>query len=107
MRVLRRGSRPTLDETETSTPVLRGFAVDVFDASQTSGKNLPDPQRTATPRRRGAWGLGAAVKELIESKGFAVNTVPDASHLQGANGQTDWSTPVVLIRADMDQHGRW
>jgi hypothetical protein len=103
VRALRRGDRPTLDETETRTPVIRGFTVaTVFDASQTSGKNLPDPPRPRLLAGEAPRGLGAAVKELIESKGFAVDTVTDASHLQGANGQTNWSTQVVLVRADMD-----
>jgi hypothetical protein len=35
---------------------------------------------------------------LIESKGFALDTVADASHLKGANGQTNW----VHIRAHVD-----
>ena len=103
VRALRRGDRPSLGETETTTPVLRGFTVaTVFDASQTSGKNLPDPPRPRLLAGEAPRGLGAAVKELIESKGFAVDTVTDASHLQGANGQTNWSTQAVLIRADMD-----
>jgi hypothetical protein len=103
VRALRRGDRASLGETETRTPVLRGFTVaTVFDASQTSGKNLPDPPRPRLLAGEAPRGLGAAVKELIESKGFAVDTVTDASPLQGANGQTNWSTQVVLIRADMD-----
>ena len=103
VRALRRGDTPNLGETETRTPVLRGFTVaTVFDASQTSGKNLPDPPRPRLLAGEAPRGLGAAVKELIESKGFAVDTVTDASYLQGANGQTNWSTQVVLIRADMD-----
>ena len=103
VRALGRGDEPRVGETETRTPVLRGFTVaTVFDVSQTSGKNLPDPPRPRLLVGEAPRGLGAAVKELIESKGFAVDTVPDASHLQGANGQTDWSTQVVLIRSDMD-----
>jgi N-terminal domain of anti-restriction factor ArdC len=103
VRVLRRGDKPNLDETETRGPVLRGFTVaTVFDASQTSGKNLPDPPRPRLLAGEAPRGLGAAVKELIESAGFVVDTVVDASHLQGANGQTNWSTQVVVVRADMD-----
>jgi len=103
VRVLGRNDRPSVGETETRTPVLRGFTVaTVFDASQTSGKNLPDPPRPRFLAGEAPRGLGAAVKQLIESKGFAVDTVTDASHLQGANGQTNWSSQVVLIRADMD-----
>jgi antirestriction protein ArdC len=103
VRALRRSDRPSVGETEMRTPVLRGFTVaTVFDASQTSGKNLPEPPRPRLLAGEAPRGLGAAVKELIEAKRFAVDTVTDASHLQGANGQTDWSSQMVLIRADMD-----
>ena len=102
-RTSRRGDEPSVGETEIRTPVLRGFTVaTVFDASQTSGKNLPHTPRPRLLAGEAPPGLGAAVKELIESKGFAVDTVADASYLQGANGQTNWSSQVVLIRADMD-----
>lgn len=88
--MLRRGDTPRVAKTETRTPVIRGFSVaTVFDASQTSGKSLPEQPRPRllageAPRR-----LGAAVKELIESKGFALDTVADTSQLQGANGRTN------------------
>ena len=58
VRALRRGDRPSVGETETRTPVLRGFTVaTVFDASQTSGKNLPiHPDPDSSPARRpGGW----------------------------------------------------
>jgi phage replication-related protein YjqB (UPF0714/DUF867 family) len=100
---LGRGDRPNVGETETRAAVIRGFTVaTVFDASQTSGKSLPDPPRPRILAGEAPRGLGAAVKALIESKGFSVDTVADASYLQGANGQTDWSSHGVLIRADMD-----
>jgi antirestriction protein ArdC len=103
VRALSPGDVPGVGETETRTPMLRGFTVaTVFDASQTSGKNLPDPPRPRLLAGEAPRGLGAGVKGLIDSKGFSVDSVPDAGHLQGANGQTNWSTKVVLIRADMD-----
>jgi hypothetical protein len=103
VRALRRGDTLSVGETETRAPVLRGFTVaTVFDASQTSGKILPDPPRPCLLAGEAPRGLGAAVKELVEAKGFAVDTVADASYLQGANGQTNWSSQVVLIRGDMD-----
>ena len=103
VRALGRGDRPKVGETETRRAVIRGFTVaTVFDASQTSGKSLPDPPRPRILAGEAPRGLGAAVKALIESKGFSVDTVADASYLQGANGQTNWSNHGVLIRADMD-----
>ena len=47
-------------------------------------------------------GLGAAVKELIESNGFAVDTVADASTSKGPTVSTDLAAMTVLVRADMD-----
>ncbi len=103
VRALSRGDRPNAGETETKTPVLRGFTVaTVFDASQTSGKALPHAPTPHLLAGEAPIGLGAAVMELIESNGFAVATVPNADHLQGANGRTDLATRTVHVRADMD-----
>lgn len=103
VRVLRRGDRAGATETETKTPVLRGFSVEtVFDASQTSGKLLPSGPRPRLLQGEAPEGLGVAVMELIEATGYSVDTVPDAAHLQGANGQTNWGAKSVVVRADMD-----
>ena len=40
--------------------------------------------------------------ELIEANGLTVDTVADASHLQGANGRTTLPSRTVSVRADMD-----
>ena len=103
VRVLRRNDRLNVGETETRTPILRGFTVEtVFDASQTSGKALPDAPRPRLIEGEAPPGLGAAVMELIEANGFTVDTVADAAHLQGANGRTSWTSKTVAVRADMD-----
>jgi hypothetical protein len=103
VRALGRGESSNVGETETRRAVIRGFTVaTVFDASQTSGKRLPDPPRPRILAGEAPRGLGAAVQALIESKGFSVDTVADASYLGGANGLTNWSNHGVLIRADMD-----
>ena len=103
VRALARGDGPNPGETETKRPVLRGFTVaTVFDASQTSGKTLPSAPRPHRLEGEGPPGLGVAVKELIESNGFSVDTVPGAEHLQGANGRTDLAAMTVLVRGDMD-----
>jgi hypothetical protein len=103
VRVLRRGDAAGAGETETRSLVLRGFTVEtVFDASQTSGKLLPIGPRPHLLEGDAPIGLGLAVMDLIEAKGFTLDTVPDALHLQGANGQTIWSAKSVVVRADMD-----
>jgi hypothetical protein len=103
LRALGRGDTPEVGETETRTPVLRGFTVEtVFDASQTSGKALPAAPRPRLLSGEAPRGLGSAVMGLIEGNGFSVDTVENAGHLQGANGQTDWGAKSVVVRADMD-----
>jgi hypothetical protein len=103
VRVLRRDDALAPGETETRTPVLRGFRVEtVFDVSQTSGKTLPDAPRPRLLEGEAPPGLGIAVMELIEANGFGVDTVADAAPLQGANGRTNWTDKTVTVRADMD-----
>ena len=102
-RQLAKGEAPAADEQVESRRVLAGFRVEhVFDVSQTSGTALPEPPRPTLLAGEAPVGLGAAVLEMIEERGFRVDTVPDASALQGANGQTNWGSRTVLIRADMD-----
>jgi hypothetical protein len=40
--------------------------------------------------------------ELIEARGFDVDTVANAGAIAGANGVTRWDSRTVLVRADMD-----
>ncbi len=103
VRPLANGEAPGADERVESRRVLAGFRVEhVFDVSQTSGIALPEPPSPALLIGEAPAGLGAAVLEMIEARGFRVDTVADASALQGANGQTNWGSRTVLIRADMD-----
>jgi antirestriction protein ArdC len=103
VRVLRLDETTCPDEAESKTPVLRGFTVEhVFDASQTSGKPLPVPPHPQLLEGEAPRGLGVAVMKMIEAKGYRVDTVPDATHIGGANGQTHWGAKTVVIRADMD-----
>ncbi|MST31888.1 serine/arginine repetitive matrix protein 2, partial [Acidimicrobiaceae bacterium USS-CC1] len=102
-RPLAKDEAPGADEQVEKRRVLAGFRVEyVFDVSQTSGVPLPEPPRPTLLAGEAPAGLGAAVLEMIEELGFRVDTVPDASALQGANGQTNWGSRTVLIRADMD-----
>jgi hypothetical protein len=103
VRPLARGETPGPGERVESCRVLAGFRVEhVFDVSQTSGTPLPEAPRPTLLAGEAPAGLGAAVLEMIEARGFQVDTVPDASAIQGANGQTNWGSRTVLIRADMD-----
>ncbi|MGI8753320.1 MAG: serine/arginine repetitive matrix protein 2 [Acidimicrobiales bacterium] len=102
-RFLKPDESATVDETESARQVLRGFRIEhVFDVSQTTGEPLPDPPRPELIAGDAPPGLGVAVMGLIESRGFSVDTVADATSINGANGQTNWGAKTVLIRSDMD-----
>jgi hypothetical protein len=94
---------PRSGEAEERQSQLRGFKVEhVFELSQTAGEPVPLPPRPQLLAGAAPSGLGLAVMSLIEGRGFRVDTVPDAGAIQGANGQTNWPSRAVLIRADMD-----
>ncbi|MDQ2727722.1 MAG: ImmA/IrrE family metallo-endopeptidase [Actinomycetota bacterium] len=102
-RLLKPDESATVEETETTHRALRGFRIEhVFDASQTTGEPLPIPPRPELVDGEAPPGLGVAVMGLIASRGFTVDTVADATSINGANGQTNWGAKTVLIRADMD-----
>ena len=102
-RPLAKGEAPCADEQVEDRRVLAGFRVEhVFDVSQTSGVAIPEPPSPSLLAGEAPAGLGAAVLGMIEERGFRVDTVPDASALQGANGQTNWGSRTMLVRADMD-----
>jgi N-terminal domain of anti-restriction factor ArdC len=102
-RQLAKREPPGEGERVESGQVLAGFRVEhVFELSQTSGVELPEPPRPNLLEGEAPAGLGAAVLAMIEDRGFRVETVPDAGAIQGANGQTNWGARTVVIRADMD-----
>jgi hypothetical protein len=83
---------------------LRGFRIEhVFDVSQTSGQEIPKPVVPKLLTGAAPAGLKAAVKALIEERGFTVESVPSSSALGGANGTTEWESSRVRVRADMDE----
>lgn len=103
LRVLRGDEAAAPDEHEARKPWMRGFTVEkVFAAEQTIGDPIPRPPAPRLLAGEAPRGLGEAVLKLIESRGFTVSAVPDASHLQGANGRTDFAAKTVQVRADMD-----
>ena len=94
---------PRPGETEERRMALYGFKVEhVFEVGQTSGRPVPDVPRPKLLVGEAPEGLGVAVMALIESRGFTVDTVPDAGAINGANGQTNWGSRSVVGRADMD-----
>ena len=102
-RLLGQGEIPEVGEIEQVRRSIRGFKIEhVFSEYQTSGQPLPPSPRPRLLEGEAPRGLGQAVMEMIEARGYTVSTVPDAAHLQGANGMTVWGSKQVLVRADMD-----
>lgn len=103
MRPLRSGERVGEGEVEQSRQVIAGWKVEhVFEAAMTSGEALPAPPAPRLLEGESPAGLAESVIELLGERGFMVGTVPDKSHIGGANGRTDFDQRSVLIRADMD-----
>src|SRR5207248_8699868 len=102
VRTLARDEQPDAGEAEATRQVIRGFKIEhVFDASQTHGDPLPEAPTPKLLEGEAPAGLGRSVTGMIEAAGYSVDTVPDAAHIAGANGQTVYGTKSVLIRADM------
>jgi hypothetical protein len=103
VRLLARQDRLAAGEVESRSSALRGFGIGhVFDVSQTSGAPLPEPPRPELLEGEAPAGLGLAVLNWLDARGYSVSTVPDAGHLGGANGQTRVEECEVVIRTDMD-----
>jgi antirestriction protein ArdC len=102
-RVLRRDEAPEVGEDVRESVYLRGFKIEhTFDLSQTSGDPIPTAPTPKLLEGEAPRGLGEAVMRLIESKGYEVETAPDAASLNGANGVTFQTTKRVVVRSDMD-----
>lgn len=102
-RPLGKSEPPAEGERVEAARVVAGFRVEhVFEVSQTTGAELPEPPRPSLLEGEAPAGLVAAVAAMIEDRGFRVGTVADAGAIQGANGQTDWGSRTVVVRSNMD-----
>ena len=102
-RPLTKTDTPDKAEHVEARTVLAGFRVEhVFDVSQTTGVELAEAPRPVLLEGEAPAGLGAAVVAMLEGRGFQVDTVPGATAIGGANGQTNWGSRTVVVRADMD-----
>ena len=106
-RVLRRDEAPEVGENVRESVQLHGFRIEhTFDVSQTSGDPIPTPPEPKLLEGEAPARLGEAVTRLIESKGYTVDTAPNAAALDGANGAIFYTRRQVLVRADMDEAAR-
>lgn len=103
LRPLGHDEEPAPGEQIEKHTTVRGFRLEtVFSMAQTTGVPLPEPPQPRLLEGEAPRGLGQAVMGMIEERGFTVATVPDPSHLNGANGVTRWGERAVLVRADVD-----
>ena len=89
---------------ETGQPARRvvGFkAVPVFDVAQTDGDPLPEPAPVALLDGQAPPGLWDALAEQVAAAGFALHRASSADQIGGANGLTDYSRHVVIVRQDV------
>jgi antirestriction protein ArdC len=86
------------DASETWT--VRGFKVEhVFEARQTDGDgDIPEPIRPTLLDGEGPEGAWAALAQLVEAHGFAI----EREQLYPANGTTSMTTKVVTVADRLD-----
>ena len=70
--------------------------------SQTSGAPIPERPRPQLLEGHAPAGLWDGLAGQVESRGFALQQVPNARVIGGANGLTEYLAREVSVRADMD-----
>lgn len=73
----------------------------VFDATQTSGKPLPEPPRPQPLTGCAPDGLVDELTRVATGRGFPVRYVDNAAALGGADGVTRFDTKTITLRADL------
>lgn len=74
----------------------------VFSLSQTEGEPLFLPPRPVLLQGDAPPGLWDGLVAQLRDQGFDVLTVPTSDDIGGANGVTNFTTRLVMVRADMD-----
>lgn len=74
----------------------------VWDASQTSGKPIPEPPAPTLLEGEAPAGLWDGLADHVRAQGFAVLRVPHEGLIHGANGVTDYTAKTVAVRENMD-----
>lgn len=74
----------------------------VWHESQTTGDPIPEPPAPKLLEGGAPAGLWEGLAAQIQSAGFELRLVADASEIFGANGLTDYASRVVSVRQNMD-----
>lgn len=100
-RRLGKGEKPRAGET-VRTKMVGVRPAYVCDASQTTGEPIPEPPAPRLLEGQAPAGLWEGLATQVDTAGFELRLVADASEIFGANGLTDYSSRVVSVRSDMD-----
>lgn len=100
-RRLGKGEKPRAGET-VRTKMVGVRPAYVWDASQTTGEPIPEPPAPRLLEGQAPAGLWEGLAAQVQSAGFELRLVADASEIFGANGLTDCTNRVVSVRSDMD-----
>ena len=100
-RRLGKGEKPRAGET-VRTKMVGVRPAYVWDASQTTGEPIPEPPDPRLLEGQAPAGLWEGLATQVDTAGFELRLVADASEIFGANGLTDYSSRVVSVRSDMD-----
>lgn len=100
-RRLGKGETPRAGET-VRTKMVGVRPAYVWDASQTTGDPIPEPPAPRLLEGHAPAGLWEGLAAQVQSAGFELRLVADASEILGANGLTDYASRVVSVRSDMD-----
>ena len=100
-RRLSRGEKPRPGEVVRSRMVGVRPAY-VWDVSQTAGEPIPEPPAPRLLEGEAPAGLWEGLAAQVAAAGFEVARVPHEGMIQGANGMTDWSARLVVVRENMD-----
>ncbi|GAB3597162.1 ArdC-like ssDNA-binding domain-containing protein [Microbacterium tumbae] len=75
----------------------------VWDASQTSGADLPERPMPRLLEGQAPEGLWDGLAAQVDDAGFALTRAECAAAIGGANGVTYYDTRIVTVRGDMDE----
>lgn len=100
-RRLGKGEMPRAGET-VRTKMVGVRPAYVWDASQTTGDPIPEPPAPRLLEGHAPVGMWEGLAAQVQSAGFELRLVADASEIFGANGLTDYGSRMVSVRADMN-----
>lgn len=96
-RRLGKGEKPRAGET-VRTKMVGVRPTYVWDASQTTGEPIPEPRAPRLLEGQAPAGLWEGLAAQVQSAGFELRLVADASEIVGANRVTDYANHVVSVR---------